>query len=247
MFISQTLSLTTLEKVLVAEQTALTLSEMTTSLEEALEKLHVARQTALGMYGNTEKGHGRMVLDLVNSLLAEKTHAYPLLQEEALSANLALQEALEEAGQESPIELAVLEAKLFEAAPLQPASSGEDLYKIILPSGGTIAPKKKGNSFPMREVFFEEGQLFRMIPITAGPHKGFIELEAVGGVSSGKLLDRNSHANQGSGRPPILYKRLPNRKNNDHQRWKLVDGFLVSAVHIANCENGIQATLVKSV
>jgi hypothetical protein len=67
------------------------------------------------MYGNTEKGHGRMVLDLVNSLLAEKTDAYPLLQEEALSANLALQEALEAAEEETPIQLATLEAELFEA------------------------------------------------------------------------------------------------------------------------------------
>jgi hypothetical protein len=121
MFISQTLSLTTLEKVLVAEQTALTLSEMTTRLEEALEKLHVARQTALGMCGKNEKGHGRMVLELVNSLLAEKTDAYPLVQEEALSANLALQEALaaaeqESEAQETPIELATLEAELFHAA-----------------------------------------------------------------------------------------------------------------------------------
>jgi len=128
MFIHQTLSLSTLEKVLVAEQTALTLSEMTTSLKEALEKLDLARETLFGMYGNPEKGHGRMVLDLVNSLLAEKTDAYPLLQEQALSANLALQEALEAAEQEGgvqesgAIQLAILEAELFEAAALEAAA-----------------------------------------------------------------------------------------------------------------------------
>jgi hypothetical protein len=76
-----------------------------------------------------------MVLDLVNSLLAEKTDAYPLLQEQALSANLALQEALEAAEQEGgvqesgAIQLAILEAELFEAAALEAAALEEDYYQ----------------------------------------------------------------------------------------------------------------------
>jgi hypothetical protein len=110
------------------------------------------------------------------------------------------------------------------AAPAQAVQAIPSFFKLILSSGKAVGIKAVGKTAPLRVVEASNAQVFKLIPISSGPHAGFVELEAVGGRQAGKLLD-NSHRKNSS---LTLYKR--HMVNNPAQRWKLVGGKLSSAV-----------------
>ena len=103
----------------------------------------------------------------------------------------------------------------------------KDTFKLILPSGESICPKKTtGNHISVVRCPVSQGQVFKEVKITSGPHTGYMEFVAVGGIADGKLLD-NFH---GRCEKLCFYKRdtRPSKKNNDNQRWKITDGKISS-------------------
>ena len=97
-------------------------------------------------------------------------------------------------------------------------------FKLILGNGKAVGVKEEGKTAPLRAVEASKGQLFKAIPISSGPHAGFVELEAVGGRQAGKVLDNSAKKNTSI----VFFRRC--LVNNAAQRWKLVDGKLASAV-----------------
>lgn len=103
----------------------------------------------------------------------------------------------------------------------------KDTFKLVLPSGESICPKKTtGNHISLIRCPVSQGQRFKIINITSGPHAGYKEFVAVGGIADGKLLD-NFH---GKCEKLCFYRRdtRPSKKNNDNQRWKITDGKISS-------------------
>ena len=97
-------------------------------------------------------------------------------------------------------------------------------FKLILASGKAVGVKEDGKTAPLRSVEASKGQVFKAIPISSGPHAGFVELEAVGGRQAGKVLDNSAKKNSSI----VFFRRC--LVNNAAQRWKLVGGKLSSAV-----------------
>lgn len=97
----------------------------------------------------------------------------------------------------------------------------KDTFKLVLPSGESICPKKTtGNHISLIRCPVSQGQRFKIINITSGPHAGYKEFVAVGGIADGKLLD------SGKGDHASFYKKC--LKENDNQRWKITDGKISS-------------------
>jgi hypothetical protein len=101
----------------------------------------------------------------------------------------------------------------------------KDTFKLILPSGESICPKKTtGNHISVLRCPASQGQVFKEVKITSGPHTGYMEFVAVGGIADGKLLDNY----RGKCEKICFYGRLPDRKDNKNQRWKITDGKISS-------------------
>ena len=98
----------------------------------------------------------------------------------------------------------------------------KDTFKLVLPSGESICPSVIGKHISAIRCPVSQGQRFKMINITSGPHAGYKEFVAVGGIADGKLLD-NSH---GKCDHACFYKKC--LKNNVNQRWKITDGKISS-------------------
>ena len=109
-------------------------------------------------------------------------------------------------------------------APAQAVQAIPTFFKLILPSGKAVGIKEDGKNAPLRSVDVSKGQVFKLVPISRGPHAGFVEVEAIGGRQDGKVLDNSAKKNKSV----VLFPRC--LLNNDAQRWKLVGGKLSSAV-----------------
>jgi hypothetical protein len=99
----------------------------------------------------------------------------------------------------------------------------KDTFKLILPSGESIRPMvTTGSNISLIRCPVSQGQVFKEVRITSGPHTGYMEFVAVGGIADGKLLDSGKKVRA------CLYRRLPDRKDNKNQRWKITDGKISS-------------------
>jgi hypothetical protein len=110
------------------------------------------------------------------------------------------------------------------APPAQAEQVIPPFFKLILPSGKAVGIKEDGKNAPLRSVDVSKGQVFKLVPISRGPHAGFVEVEAIGGRQDGKVLDNSAKKNKSI----VLFPRC--LLNNDAQRWKVVGGKLSSAV-----------------
>jgi hypothetical protein len=110
------------------------------------------------------------------------------------------------------------------APPAQAEQVIPAFFKLILPSGKAVGIKEDGKNAPLRSVDVSKGQVFKLVPISRGPHAGFVEVEAIGGRQDGKVLDNSAKKNKSI----VLFPRC--LLNNDAQRWKVVGGKLSSAV-----------------
>jgi hypothetical protein len=110
------------------------------------------------------------------------------------------------------------------APPAQAEQVIPPFFKLILPSGKAVGIKEDGKNAPLRSVDVSKGQVFKLVPISRGPHAGFVEVEAIGGRQDGKVLDNSAKKNKSI----VLFPRC--LLNNDAQRWKVVGGKLCSAV-----------------
>ena len=100
----------------------------------------------------------------------------------------------------------------------------EQLYRLSVPSGNEFAVKRKGPHMGIGLVEAGNGQMFRVITLTSGTFAGSIQVQAVGGVADGKVLDNYKQKNDRL----CFYKN--SRDNNHAQNWKRYGNKLISTV-----------------
>jgi len=117
--------------------------------------------------------------------------------------------------------------KRLEAILNPPVAPEEQTVKLRLSSGESIC-SSSGNHKGVLRCSFDEGQRFKIVPITSGIHSDHVVFEAVGGTNllNGKTYVLDNYG--GESKSLCFYKR--HEGINANQRWKISsDGKISSA------------------